>query len=200
MSKLRVGVLASGSGSILQAIIDGQDDHYEVVVVGSDVPDCPALGRARPAGIPTVVVAFPKPIEERGPASKELGDALRGHGVELACNAGFMKILAPDYFDALAVPAMNSHPALLPSFPGPHGIRDALAHGVKVTGTTIHFATPDVDAGPIIAQEPVAIAPDDTEETLHERVKQVERRLYPEVIRQFAQGRIVLEGERVRIT
>jgi len=94
---------------------------------------------------------------------------------------------------------MNLHPALLPSFPGAHGVRDALAAGVKVTGTTIHFATPDVDAGPIIFQEAVDVLPDDTEETLHERIKQVEQRLYPEAIRLFADGRLKVEGRRVHI-
>jgi len=94
---------------------------------------------------------------------------------------------------------MNSHPALLPSFPGAHGVRDAIAWGVKVTGTTIHFATPEVDAGPVIFQEAVEITADDTEETLHERIKEVEQRLYPRAIRLFADGRLKIEGRRVHI-
>ncbi|MGZ4205638.1 MAG: phosphoribosylglycinamide formyltransferase, partial [Actinomycetota bacterium] len=156
MAALRVGVLVSGTGSLLQAILDGQDDTYEVAVVASDRKGVLALERAEEAGVPTIVVAFPKD-EPREVASEKIARALRDHDIGLAVSAGFMKILTADYFDVLGVPAMNSHPALLPSFPGAHGVRDALAHGVKVTGTTIHFATPDVDAGPIIFQEAVAV-------------------------------------------
>ncbi|MGZ4145467.1 MAG: phosphoribosylglycinamide formyltransferase, partial [Actinomycetota bacterium] len=191
-------VLVSGTGSLLQAILDGQDDTYEVAVVASDRKGVLALERAEEAGVPTVVVAFPKD-EPREVASEKIARALRDHDIGLAVSAGFMKILTADYFDVLGVPAMNSHPALLPSFPGAHGVRDALAHGVKVTGTTIHFATPDVDAGPIIFQEAVAVVPDDTEATLHERIKEVEQRLYPEAIRLFAMGRLKVEGRRVHI-
>jgi phosphoribosylglycinamide formyltransferase-1 len=110
-----------------------------------------------------------------------------------------MRILTREYFDAIGVPAMNSHPALLPAFPGAHGVRDALEHGVKVSGTTIHFATVDLDAGPIIAQEAVAVEDGDTEATLHERIKLVEQRLYPDVIRLFAAGRLKVEGRRVHV-
>ena len=198
MAKLRVGVLVSGTGSLLQAILDGQDSSYEVVVVASDRPGVLALDRCEAAGVQSVVVEFPKG-ERREVASEKMARALRSHDVGLAVNAGFMKILTANYFDILGVPAMNSHPALLPAFPGAHGVRDALAAGVKVTGTTIHFATPDVDAGPIIFQETVEILPDDTEETLHERIKAVEQRLYPEAIRLFAEGRLKLEGSRVHI-
>ncbi|MGZ4103725.1 MAG: phosphoribosylglycinamide formyltransferase [Actinomycetota bacterium] len=198
MAALRVGVLVSGTGSLLQAILDGQDDTYEVAVVASDRKGVLALERAEEAGVPTIVVAFPKD-EPREVASEKIARALRDHDIGLAVSAGFMKILTADYFDVLGVPAMNSHPALLPSFPGAHGVRDALAHGVKVTGTTIHFATPDVDAGPIIFQEAVAVLADDTEATLHERIKEVEQRLYPEAIRLFAMGRLKVEGRRVHI-
>lgn len=198
MAKLRVGVLVSGTGSLLQAILDGQDESYEVAVVASDRPGIKGLERAESAGVRTVVVPFPKD-EAREIASEEMARAIREYDIGLAVNAGFMKILTANYFDVLGVPAMNSHPALLPSFPGAHGVRDAMAAGVKVTGTTIHFATPDVDAGPIIFQEAVEILPDDTEETLHERIKAVEQRLYPEAIRLFAEGRLKIEGRRVHI-
>jgi phosphoribosylglycinamide formyltransferase-1 len=198
VGKLRVGVLVSGTGSLLQAILDGQDSSYEVVVVASDRPGVLALDRCEAAGVESVVVEFPKG-EAREVASEKMARALRSHDIGLAVNAGFMKILTANYFDILGVPAMNSHPALLPSFPGAHGVRDALAAGVKVTGTTIHFATPDVDAGPIIFQEAVEILPDDTDETLHERIKAVEQRLYPEAIRLFAEGRLKIEGGRVHI-
>ncbi len=198
MAKLRVGVLVSGTGSLLQAILDGQDDSYEVVLVASDRPGVLALERAEKAGVPTVIVDFPKG-EAREIACEKIARVLRSHGVGLAVSAGFMKILTANFFDALGVPAMNSHPALLPSFPGAHGVRDALAWGVKVTGTTIHFATPDIDAGPVIFQEAVGVQPEDTEETLHERIKAVEQRLYPEAIRLFADGRLKVEGGRVHI-
>ena len=198
MAKLRVAVLVSGTGSLLQAIIDGQDSSYEVAVVASDRPGVLALDRCEQAGIPAVVVEFPKG-EDREIASEKIARAIREYDVGLAVNAGFMKILTANYFDILGVPAMNSHPALLPSFPGAHGVREALAAGVKVTGTTIHFATPDVDAGPIIFQEAVDVLPDDTEETLHERIKTVEQALYPEAIRLFADGRLKVEGRRVHI-
>lgn len=198
MAKLRVAVLVSGTGSLLQAILDGQDDSYEVAVVASDRPGVKALERAHNAGVATVVVEFPKG-EAREIASEKIARAIRGYDVGLAVNAGFMKILTANYFDELGVPAMNSHPALLPSFPGAHGVRDALSAGVTVTGTTIHFATPDVDAGPIIFQEAIDVLPDDTEDTLHERIKAVEQRLYPEAIRLFAEGRLKIEGRRVHI-
>ncbi len=176
MAKLRVAVLVSGTGSLLQAILDGQDASYEVAVVASDRRGVLALDRCEDAGVTSVVVEFPKG-EAREIASEKMARALREHDVGLAVSAGFMKILTTNYFDILGVPAMNSHPALLPSFPGAHGVRDALAAGVKVTGTTIHFATPDVDAGPIIFQEAVEVLSDDTEETLHGRIKAVEQRL-----------------------
>jgi phosphoribosylglycinamide formyltransferase 1 len=198
VAKLRVGVLVSGTGSLLQAILDGQDSSYEVVVVASDRPGVLALDRCEAAGVQSVVVEFPKG-EPREVASENIARALRSHDIGLAVEAGFMKILTANFFDILGVPAMNSHPALLPSFPGAHGVRDALAAGVKVTGTTIHFATPDVDAGPIIFQEAVDVLPDDTQETLHERIKKVEQRLYPEAIRLFADGRLKIEGSRVHI-
>jgi len=198
VAKLRVGVLVSGTGSLLQAILDGQDDSYSVVVVASDRPGVLALQRAVQAGVETVIVDFPKG-EPREVASANIARALRKHDVGLAVSAGFMKILTANFFDVLGVPAMNSHPALLPSFPGAHGVRDALTWGVKVTGTTIHFATPDIDAGPVIFQEAVDVLADDTEETLHERIKQVEQRLYPEAIRLFAAGRLKIEGSRVHI-
>jgi phosphoribosylglycinamide formyltransferase-1 len=198
VAKLRVGVLVSGTGSLLQAILDGQDSSYEVVVVASDRPGVLALERCEQAGVPSVIVEFPK-NEPREVASEQMARALRSHDVGLAVSAGFMKILTANFFDVLGVPAMNSHPALLPSFPGAHGVRDALAWGVKVTGTTIHFATPDIDAGPVIFQEAVEVLADDTEQTLHERIKEVEQRLYPEAIRLFAEGRLKIEGTRVHI-
>lgn len=195
-----MGVLASGTGSLLQAILDGQDEHYEVVVVLSDRPGVKALERAGAAGVPSVVVDFAEYGRDRRPAfTSAVAQALRAHDVDLTCSAGFMRILSPNYFAEVGVPYINSHPALLPSFPGAHGVREALAHGVKVAGTTIHFGDDGVDTGPIIAQQAVVIEDGDTEDSLHERIKRVEQRLYPDVIRLFAQGRLKVEGRRVHI-
>jgi phosphoribosylglycinamide formyltransferase-1 len=196
----RVGVLASGTGSLLQAILDAADDSYEVVVVLSDRAGVQALARAEAAGIPAVVVDFAEYGKEHRPEfSVACARALREHRVDLTCSAGFGRILSPAYFAEVGVPYLNSHPALLPAFPGAHGVRDALEHGVKVTGTTIHFADEGVDTGPIVAQRAVVVEEGDTEETLHERIKIVERELYPDVIRLFARGRLKVEGRRVHI-
>jgi len=200
VERVRVGVLASGTGSLLQSIIDGRDERYEVVVVLSDRPGIRALERAERAGIPAVVVDWKDYGAQRRPEfSSACARVMREHRVGLACSAGFMRILSPIWFDEVGAPYMNSHPALLPSFPGAHGVRDALEHGVKVTGTTIIFADESTDGGPIIAQEAVEVLEGDTEETLHERIKAVEQRLYPEVIRLFAAGRLKVEGRRVHV-
>jgi phosphoribosylglycinamide formyltransferase-1 len=183
---LRVGVLASGSGTLFQAIADGQDERYRVAVLISDRPGIPALERAERAGIPAIVADF-KGIADRDAFSEQVAKALVEHGADLVAQAGFMRILTAPYFDLVAPrPILNSHPALLPAFPGAHGVRDALAAGVKVTGATIHLVIPEVDAGPILVQEAVTVEPGDTEESLHERIKRVEQRLYPDVIRSFA--------------
>ena len=200
MAKLRVGVLVSGTGSLLQAMLDEQDERYEVAVVVSDRPGVAALERAARADVPATVVDwndFGK--DERLAFSSAVAAALGDHRVGLACSAGFMKILAPNFFGELGVPYMNSHPALLPAFPGAHGVRDALEHGAKVTGATIIFADEGIDTGPIIVQEAVPVLPDDDEASLHERIKVVERRLYVEAIRLFADGRLKLEGRRVHV-
>ena len=195
---LRAGVLASGTGSLLQAILDGQDDSYRVVVVVSDRPQVECLARAERAGVPAAVVDF-KSFGNRDDFSEAVARAELAHDVELSVHAGFMRILTAPFFRTVKVPAMNSHPALLPSFPGAHGVRDALSWGVKVTGTTIHFVDEEVDHGPIILQEAVSVDVDDTEESLHERVKILERRLYPEAIRLYAEGRLKVEGRRVHL-
>ncbi len=198
MTKIRVGVLASGSGTLLQAILDAAD-VYEVTSVISDRPGVRAIQRAEAVGVPAVALPF-KEYADRDAFSAAVAETQLGHGLDLSASAGFMRILSGPYFRALgAVPYINSHPALLPAFPGPHGVRDAVAHGVKVTGTSIILCDEGVDSGPIIAQEPVAVRPDDDEESLHERIKEVERRLFPEVIRLFAAGRVKIEGRRVHI-
>jgi phosphoribosylglycinamide formyltransferase-1 len=197
-NRSRVGVLLSGSGTNLQAILDAAGREYEVAVVVSDKADAFGLERARTAGVPAVHVD-PKAHEGRDAFNAALVEALRAHGVDLVCLAGFMRILAPNFVRAFEHRILNVHPALLPSFPGGHAVADALAWGAKVTGATVHLVDEEVDHGPIVLQEAVAIEPGDTEETLHERIKAVEHRLYPQAIRLFAAGRLKIEGRIVHV-
>jgi phosphoribosylglycinamide formyltransferase 1 len=198
VAPMKVGVLASGEGSLLQAFLDDETDAYEIVGVISDRPGVKALARAGGAGVPAVVHDF-KSFPDRDAFSLAVATTLTGWGVDLVASAGFGRILSTPFFETVGAPYLNSHPALLPSFPGPHGVRDALAYGVKVTGTTIIFADESTDGGPVIAQEAVIVEDDDSEDTLHARIKAVEQRLYPEVLRAFAEGRISVEGRIVRI-
>ncbi|HEY7440630.1 MAG TPA: phosphoribosylglycinamide formyltransferase [Acidimicrobiia bacterium] len=178
---MRLGVLASGSGTILQALLDAD---LPIVVVVTDRP-CPATERATAAGVPAEVVARDSfgPEFDRLSYTHRVVDVLHRHGVELIAMAGFGTILDKPIHDAYAGRIVNTHPALLPAFKGWHAVQDAFDAGVKVTGCTVHVATLEVDDGPILAQEAVPVLPDDTVETLHERIKQVERRLYPAVLR-----------------
>jgi len=177
---MRVGVLASGSGTILQAMLDRR---LPVAVVVADRP-CGALQIARAAGIEAVLVerADYGPTFDRVAYTKEVVAALEQHEVELVAIAGFGTILSEPFVDAFGSRALNTHPALLPAFKGWHAVRDALDAGVKITGCTVHLVTEEVDAGPILAQEAVPVLDGDTQQTLHERIKEVERRLYPDVI------------------
>src|SRR5215212_2542346 len=181
---MRVGVLASGSGTILRAMLDR---GLPIVVVVADRP-CGALDIARDAGVAAELVERTDftPAFDRVAYTHDVVDALQRHDVELVAIAGFGTILSKPFIDAYGGRAVNTHPALLPAFKGWHAVRAALEFGVKVTGTTVHLVTEDVDSGPILAQEAVPVLEDDTEETLHERIKQVERRLYPEVIERLA--------------
>ena len=177
---MRVGVLASGSGTILAAMLDR---HLPIAVVLAD-RRCGALGIAEEAGIAAELVEradFGAGFD-RVAYTKDVVATLERHGVDLVAIAGFGTILSEPFVDAFGARALNTHPALLPAFKGWHAVRDALAAGVKVTGCTVHLVTEDVDSGPIVAQEAVPVLDTDTEETLHERIKAVERRLYPDVI------------------
>lgn len=179
----RLGVLASGTGTVLAAILDA---GLEVTVVILDRP-CPAAGLAEEAGVATEVVereSYGSDFD-REAYTHRITDALKRHQIDVVAMAGFGTVLSPSIFEAYGGRILNTHPALLPAFKGWHAVRDALAAGVKVTGTTVHVATVAVDEGPILAQEAVRVEPDDTEERLHERIKVVERRLYPETIRLF---------------
>lgn len=176
-------MLASGAGTVLRAILDAGVPVEAVIL---DRP-CAAEGLARDAGIESEVVARESfgPEFDRGAYTARVIDALKRHQIDVIAMAGFGTVLSGSIFEVYPRRILNTHPALLPAFKGWHAVRDALDAGVKVTGTTVHVATEEVDAGPILAQEAVRVEPGDTEETLHERIKQVERRLYPETIRLF---------------
>lgn len=204
MGRLKVGVLASGRGSNLQAIIDrslaGEID-VEVALVLSDVPDAHALTRARAAGIPALHVPPGRFRTKLTPeAEARYVEVLEEHGVEIVALAGFMRILHHDFLLRYAGRVVNVHPALLPSFPGLHGPGQALSYGVKWSGATVHFVDAGVDTGPIILQAAVPVMDDDTEETLAARILEQEHRIYPEALQIIAEGRLSVEGRTVRTT
>lgn len=180
---MKLAVLASGAGTILDAIVD-QGITVDVVLVDRR---CRAQDRAAGMGIAVELVERTEFGDrfDRDAYSDEVVTALRHHDTGVVAMAGFGTILGPGFFDAFGGRVLNTHPALLPSFKGWHAVRDALDAGVKVTGCTVHLATPDVDAGPILAQRAVDVLDDDDEATLHERIKTVERDLYPATIRSF---------------
>lgn len=178
----RVVALVSGSGTLLQAVLDAGDDPgygVQVVAVGADREGIEGLERARRRGIPTFVVRLAD-HPDRDAWDRALAAEIAAHAPDLVLSAGFMKVLGPAVLTGHRV--VNTHPALLPSFPGAHGVRDALAHGVKVTGCTLHEVDAGVDTGPILAQRAVAVREDDTEESLHERIKVVEREMLVELL------------------
>ena len=193
-----VVVLVSGSGTLLQALIDASADpayRVRIAAVGADRP-CVGLERAAQAGIPTFTVA-PKEHSDRRAWDAALAEQVAAASPRFVVTAGFMRILGPATLGV--APVVNTHPALLPSFPGAHGVRDALAYGVKVTGTTCHVVDAGVDTGPIIEQRVVAVEDDDTEESLHERIKVQERELLVDVVSRLAREGFAVEGRHVRI-
>lgn len=201
MRVLRLGVLASGSGTNLQAFIDRTEaGNYpaKITIVVSDRQDAGALERAAKHSLPTEVIS-PHRFPSKWDLEARMIEVLRSHNVDLVVLAGFMRILSSEFVRTFPGRIMNIHPSLLPAFPGVHGIRDALTHGVKVTGCTVHFVDEGVDTGPIILQAPVEIEGNDTEETLLQKAHQVEHRIYPEAVRLFAEGKLRIEGRRVRI-
>ena len=197
---LPIAVLVSGSGSNLQALIDHErdtDPGYRIAVVVSDRPGVRALERARAAGIPVEVVAW-SDHPDRATFTNSIVAAARRHEVRALVLAGFMRILAPAAMVAFPDAIINVHPAILPAFAGADAVPQALEYGATLTGVTVHFVDEQVDHGPIIAQESVAILPDDDEETLHARLRAVEHRLYPQVVGAFARGEFIVDGRRVR--
>ena len=198
---LRVGVLASGRGSNLQALLDAvsrADYPARVVVVVSDREDARALARARAAGVSSLFVN-PKDHGDRAAYDAVLTKTLEHHEVGLVCLAGFMRILSPVFVRAWQGRLMNIHPSLLPAFPGLHAQRQALDHGVRIAGATVHFVDEGVDTGPIVLQAAVPVEATDTEETLAARILIEEHRIYPEAVRLFAEGRLHVTGRQVSI-
>jgi phosphoribosylglycinamide formyltransferase-1 len=196
--KRRVAILISGRGSNMAALIEAaraEDFPAEIAVVISNRADAGGLERAKAGGIPTVVIESKPFGKDRAAFEAVLQPALDQHGVELICLGGFMRLFTAGFVQRWYGRMLNIHPSLLPSFPGldPHG--QALRTGVKISGATVHFVIPETDAGPILMQGAVAVADDDTAETLAERILGVEHRIYPDALRLLASGRARLEGD-----
>jgi phosphoribosylglycinamide formyltransferase-1 len=198
---LKIGVLVSGRGSNLQAIIDAIETkkiEAEIAVVISDIPGVMALDRAKKHGIKAVVIDS---TEHRDKSSyeKQVIKALEENNVGLVCLAGYMKLLSPELVHHFRRKIMNIHPALLPAFPGLHVQKKVLEYGVKYSGCTVHFVDEGCDTGPIIIQAVVPVLDNDTEETLSARILEQEHKIYPEAIRLFSEGKLKIEGRRVKI-
>lgn len=195
----RVGVLISGRGSNLQALIDAVARgalKANLALVISNKADAAGLGRAREAGIETAVVA-PRDYPGRVAFDLALAEVLRARRIELVCLAGFMRLLGPEFCGAFPNLVLNIHPSLLPAFPGVDAQRQALEHGVKVSGATVHFVTPELDAGPIVQQMAVAVRDDDTVATLAARILEVEHAIYPAAVQRILHEPWRIDGRRV---
>jgi phosphoribosylglycinamide formyltransferase 1 len=200
VSRFRIAVLASGAGTNLQAILDQLHgrDGCEVVAVGSDKPEAIALERAAAAGVETAIF----PLAEFGGREQRdaaMADWLEGVGVDLIVLAGYMQLLSPSFVGRFANRIVNVHPALLPSFPGLDPIGQALEHGVRITGVTVHFVDEGVDSGPIILQRPVPVPPDRDREALEAAIHATEHALLPEAIRLIADGRVRVDERNPRL-
>ncbi len=195
----RVVVLASGTGSLLDSLIAAAAGDYpaRVVAVGTD-RDCPALQIAAAASLPAFTVRLGD-HPDRAAWDAAITAATLAHSPDLVVSAGFMKILGPQFLSQFYGRVVNTHPALLPAFPGAHGVADALAYGVKVTGCTVHLVDAGTDTGPILAQQSVPVLDDDTEETLHERIKVTERKLLVDVVAAIAIGGMTVVGRKATV-
>ncbi len=197
--KLKIGVLLSGSGTNLQAIIDAVAQEglpVEIVHVLSSRPDAYGIERARTAGIPVTV--FDRTVyEDREAADARIAAIMAEAGAEYLVMAGYMRKLTPVVLDAFPDRVLNLHPALLPSFKGAHAIQDAWDAGVKVAGVTVHLANEDYDKGPIVAQRAVSVLPGDDIDALEARIHEVEHEIYPAVLRAIAEGRMTMDGQRI---
>jgi phosphoribosylglycinamide formyltransferase-1 len=194
----RVAVLASGSGTNLQAMLDHPVVGPWIALVLSDREDARALERARSRGVAAVFVD-PSAYPDRTSYDRAVLAELEGHDIGFVALAGFMRILTPDLVRAYAGRMLNLHPSLLPSFPGAHGVRDALDWGVKVTGVTVHLVDEELDHGPIVAQEAVPVLPGDDWDPLEERIHEAEHRIYPKALRALVEGRLKVEERIVHV-
>jgi phosphoribosylglycinamide formyltransferase 1 len=197
---LKLGVLVSGRGSNLQAIIDAIGSgtiKANIEVVVSNIPGVFALDRAKKSGIKTVVING-KEFQDRSSYEKEIIKVLDDNKVELVCLAGYMRLLSPEFVKHFKGHIMNIHPALLPAFPGLHVQKTALEYGVKFSGCTVHFVDEGCDTGPIIIQAAVPVLDNDTEATLSARILEEEHKIYPKAIKLFSEGKLKIEGRRVK--
>ncbi len=197
---MRLAVFASGRGSNFQSLLDAKSDgqlpEAEFVLLFSDKADAKALERAEKAGIATCHIS-PKDYDTREAYEEQVLKALKEHGVEAICLAGYMRLVGTVLLGAFRHKILNIHPALLPSFPGMHGQRDALEYGVKVAGCTVHFVDEGVDTGPIIVQKTVPVLDDDTEDSLSARILEQEHKAYPEAVDLLSRGVLEVKGRRV---
>jgi phosphoribosylglycinamide formyltransferase-1 len=194
----RIAVLVSGGGTNLQALLDDLAIAPSIVLVLSDRPGVRALKRAAERDVASLVVE-PVDFHDREAYTVAVRDALLEHDVEIAVNAGYMRVLTGTFADAFPGRWLNVHPALLPSFPGAHAVADALAWGAKVTGVTVHLVDEEVDHGPIVSQEAIEVRDDDDWDSLEARVHEVEHRLLPAAVRALMDGRMEIDGRHVRI-
>lgn len=194
----RLAVLASGTGTNLQALMDDPVVGPHVALVVSDRPEAMALERARGRGIETAVCE-PRDFPDRGAHDRALRDLLGAKGIDCLALAGYMRIVGPELIAAFPERIVNLHPALLPAFPGMRSVADALEWGVKVTGITVHLVDEEVDHGPIVAQEPVAVLEDDDLDSLLARVHDTEHRIFPMAVRALVEGRLKVEGRVVHV-
>jgi phosphoribosylglycinamide formyltransferase 1 len=195
----RLVVLASGTGSLLASLLDAAVGDYpaRVIAVGVD-RDCRAVEIATAASLPTFRVRLTD-HPDRGAWDTALTEATAAHSPDLIVSAGFMKILGPHFLSRFSGRTLNTHPTLLPAFPGAHGVADTLAYGVKITGCTVHLVDAGTDTGPILAQQPIPVLDDDDEQTLHERIKVTERRLLVDVVAAVATGGLTWIGRKATI-
>jgi phosphoribosylglycinamide formyltransferase 1 len=198
---VNIGVLVSGSGTNLQAIIEAIEAgkiEGKICIVISDNPDAYAIKRAKKYNIKTQYINY-KEFSNREEYDKKIISVLKEKDCDLVVLAGYMKILTPYFINAYKNKIMNIHPALLPSFPGLHVQKKAIDHGVKVSGCTVHFVDEGLDSGPIIIQQVVEVKDDDTEESLAERILREEHRIYPRAIQLFSEGKLIIKGRRIFI-
>ncbi|PKN33336.1 MAG: phosphoribosylglycinamide formyltransferase [Deltaproteobacteria bacterium HGW-Deltaproteobacteria-19] len=201
MKKVPIGVLVSGSGSNLQSLIDRIEEgslDARIRIVISNNPDAFALKRCEKHGIPAAVIRHAD-YPDRESFDRKMAEVLHAHDVDLVVMAGFMRILSSWFLREFPLRIMNIHPALLPAFPGLHVQRQAILHGAKFSGCTVHFADEGVDTGPIIIQAVVPVLDSDTEETLAARILKEEHRIYPQAIQLYAEGRLRVTGRRVSV-